>query len=181
MRVQSNILLDKLLLITKENKVNAIVLLNESLTTLNKRLAEDSWSALECIAHLNMYSDFYHSEIKKRIETSNTTAGLEFKSGVLGNYFSNMMRLKPKLNIMKTLKRTNPLGNALDKGVLEQFIKDQEVLERLLQRAKIVDLNKVKTSISINKWIKLKLGDTFRVVIYHNERHMRQAKIVVSN
>lgn len=37
------------------------------------------------------------------------------------------------------------------------------------------DLGKIKTSISISKWIKLKLGDTFRVIIYHNERHIVQA------
>ncbi|RXM56703.1 hypothetical protein BOQ60_25350, partial [Chryseobacterium sp. CH1] len=31
-----------------------------------------------------------------------------------------------------------------------------------------IDLEKTKTSISISKLIKLKLGDTFRFVIYHN-------------
>jgi len=39
-----------------------------------------------------------------------------------------------------------------------------------------VDIGKTKTAISISKWIKLKLGDTLRVVIYHNQRHMAQAK-----
>lgn len=43
---------------------------------------------------------------------------------------------------------------------------------------KNIDLNKTKTAISISKWFKLKLGDTFKVVIYHNERHIAQARKV---
>ena len=42
-----------------------------------------------------------------------------------------------------------------------------------------LDLNKIKTAISISKWIKLKLGDTFRVVVYHNERHIKQANKIL--
>jgi uncharacterized damage-inducible protein DinB len=45
----------------------------------------------------------------------------------------------------------------------------------LLQSAREVDLNRTKTAISITKLITLKLGDTFRFVITHNERHMAQA------
>lgn len=41
--------------------------------------------------------------------------------------------------------------------------------------AQQVSLNKTKTGISISTWIKLKLGDTFKVVIYHNKRHIVQA------
>ena len=36
--------------------------------------------------------------------------------------------------------------------------------------------DKTKTAISISKLIKLRLGDTFRVLIYHNERHIKQAE-----
>jgi hypothetical protein len=48
----------------------------------------------------------------------------------------------------------------------------------LLDKAKNVSLGKTKTGISISKLIKLKLGDTFRFVIYHNIRHIEQAKRV---
>src|SRR5690606_41809639 len=52
---------------------------------------------------------------------------------------------------------------------------------QLLEASKRVDLTQVKTSISISKWIKLRLGDTLRVVIYHNRRHIVQAlKLVPS-
>jgi hypothetical protein len=45
----------------------------------------------------------------------------------------------------------------------------------LLEQAKSVNLQKIKASITLSKFIKLRLGDVFRVVIYHNERHLEQA------
>lgn len=82
---------------------------------------------------------------------------------------------KEKLNKMKTFQSMNPAGSQLGTEVLEKFLKQQEELLALLEKAKTVDLAKTKTAISISKLIKLRLGDTFRVVIYHNYRHIVQA------
>jgi hypothetical protein len=43
-------------------------------------------------------------------------------------------------------------------------------------KAQKVDLTKVKTAISLSKFIKLRLGDTLRFLVYHNERHILQAQ-----
>jgi len=86
---------------------------------------------------------------------------------------------KEKLNKMKTFKSMNPIGSNLDKTVLETFLSQQKTSLELLQQAEKVSLTKNKTGISISKWIKLKLGDTFRVVIYHNLRHIIQAEKVI--
>ncbi|WP_317044615.1 DinB family protein [Chryseobacterium geocarposphaerae] len=60
-------------------------------------------------------------------------------------------------------------------------MKQQEQMLDLLKNAQNVDLNKTKTGISISSLIRLKLGDTFRFVIYHNQRHVQQAKRVLTN
>ncbi|MGB3549023.1 MAG: hypothetical protein WBA17_18760 [Saprospiraceae bacterium] len=36
-------------------------------------------------------------------------------------------------------------------------------------------MNRTKTAVSITKLIRLRLGDTLRVVVYHNQRHVAQA------
>ncbi len=77
---------------------------------------------------------------------------------------------------MKTLKAMNPIHSQLNKEVVEEFIRQQKQLLELLEKAGNVDLQKIKTGISISKLIRLKLGDTFRFVIYHNERHVVQAQ-----
>lgn len=169
-------LIDELKKITEENIQFTENLLNETDEKLNFRLSEKSWSILECLEHLNRYGNFYIPEISKRIKNSDTKPTEIFWSGTLGNYFANSMLPKEKLNTMKTFKSMNPIHSKLDKEVLNEFITQQKQMIHLLNEAKNIDLNKVKTSISISNLIKLKLGDTFRFVIYHNLRHIRQAK-----
>lgn len=142
---------------------------------LNQRPSENSWSALECIRHLNQYHAFYNPEIGSRIEASKAKVNGEFKSSWLGNYFANSMKLKENMKKMKTLKKTNPIGSKLKRSELERFINYQHEILGLLHEAEKVNWTKTKTGISISKMIKLRLGDTFKVVIYHNERHLVQA------
>lgn len=147
-----------------------------SLETLNKKPSPDAWSALECLEHLNRYGDFYLPEITQRIQDGKPGKNGIFKTGWLGNYFAKSMLPREKLNKMKTFKSMNPAGSQLDKHTLDTFIDQQHEMLKLLIKADKVSLTRTKTSISISKWIKLRLGDTFRVVIYHNQRHMVQAK-----
>jgi hypothetical protein len=147
---------------------------------LNWRKEENSWSILECFEHLNLYGDFYILEIKKRIESTKTKSKENFKSGILGNYFAKSMLPKEKLNKMNTFKDKNPIYSKLDKTTIERFILQQEQILNLLNKSREIDLNKTKTAISISKLIKLKIGDTFRVVVYHNERHLVQANKMLS-
>lgn len=146
---------------------------------LNWRARQDSWSILECFEHLNLYGAFYIPEIKRRIDSSKTLPNNKFKTGVLGNYFAKSMLPKEKLNKMKTFPDKNPIGSALGKTTIQRFITQQEQMLNLLDQSKQVDLGRTKTAISISKLIKLKLGDTFRVVIYHNQRHIVQANKVL--
>ncbi|WP_404986362.1 DinB family protein [Chryseobacterium sp. M5] len=176
MKIPTLQLIDELKKITEENIQFAENLLNQTDEKLNFRLSENSWSILECLEHLNRYGNFYIPEIRKRIENSDTKPTEVFISGILGNYFTNSMLPKEKLNTMKTFKSMNPIHSKLDKSVLNEFITQQKKMIHLLNEAKSIDLNKVKTSISISNLIKLKLGDTFRFVIYHNLRHINQAK-----
>lgn len=147
---------------------------------LNHKASPESWSILECIEHLNRYGDFYLPEISRRLDKApKAPAKNSFKSGWLGNYFAESMLPKEKLNKMKTFKEMNPAGSQLNRKVLHKFIAQQQEMLALLQRAKEVDLSRTKTSISISKLIKLRLGDTLRVVIYHNQRHILQAQKVL--
>ena len=74
----------------------------------------------------------------------------------------------------------NPINSKLDINTLKRFTEQQQQIITLLNNAKTVNLDKTKTAISISKLIRLKLGDTFRVLIYHNERHIKQAEKVLS-
>lgn len=149
---------------------------------LNRRNSPTSWSILECLEHLNRYGDFYLPEIDRRIKLSQPSNNELFEPGWLGNYFALSMLPgeKGKLNKMKTFKSMNPIHSRLSVDVITNFLDQQKRMLDLLERASKIDLSKVKTSISISKWIKLRLGDTFRVVVYHNQRHMKQVAKVLA-
>lgn len=166
---------------TVKNLNAAEKLKNRSIEDLNRRSSDNSWSALECVEHLNRYGNFYLPEIKKQFLTSTQgDATNVFKSGWLGNYFSKSLMAKEKVNKMKTFKDMNPIGSDLTIAVIDKFIAQQKEMLEILERALALNLKKTKTVISISKVIKLRLGDTLRVVIYHNERHLLQASKAVA-
>lgn len=180
MKISTSELLDELKNRTKEHLEFVAMLSVKPEDDLNFRTSEDSWSALECLEHLNRYGDFYIPEINRRVSSAGRSSQPYFKPGILGNYFAKSMLPKEKLNTMKTLKAMNPIHSSLDKSVVNTFIKQQEMMLELLEEAQHVDLEKIKIGISISKLIKLKLGDTFRFVIYHNSRHIEQIKRILT-
>ncbi|RYD96388.1 MAG: DinB family protein [Sphingobacteriales bacterium] len=152
-----------------------------SYETLNWRERTESWSVLECIEHLKRYNDFYIPEIRSKLGSATVKPNVQFRSGWLGNYFANAMLPKEKLNKMNTFKEMNPLNSHLDIVLLENFEQQLVSLNDLVHSAQQYDLSKVKTSISISKWIKLRLGDTFRVVVNHQTRHFAQIENVIKS
>ncbi|WP_299901341.1 DinB family protein [uncultured Aquimarina sp.] len=176
MAIATKKLLQDLLEITRANLNGAEQLKKESVTALNWKPASESWSALECIEHLNRYGDFYIPEITAKIQTSTHKPSEIFKSNWLGTYFSKSVSYNENVKKMKTFTSMNPLHSELDLQTIDKFIHQQHQILALLDQSKNVNLDKTKTAISISRFIKLRLGDTFRVVIYHNERHMKQAE-----
>lgn len=162
--------------------INQIQKLYElSIEELNFRESDDSWSILECIEHLNMYGDFYIPAIKTTISKNNESSTEVFKSGLLGNYFVKSMEPKVNLNKMKTFADKNPINSSLDKSVIDRFINQQKEFLELLNKSKNLNLVKAKTAISISKLLKLRLGDTFRFILAHNERHFEQIEKTLQN
>ncbi|MGI0105581.1 DinB family protein [Salinimicrobium sp. WS361] len=177
MKTTSSYLISDLMQRTEANLRLVLELQKFSENDLKHRPSAGAWSALECIEHLNFYGNYYVPEIEKQIDASLYPATEFFKSGLLGNYFAKSMLPTEGSKKMKTLKSSNPLGKQLDKKeVMDKFIEHQQKLLQLLKKAKKVNLSRTKTGISISNLIKLRLGDTFRVVIYHNQRHLLQAQ-----
>ena len=163
---------------TEELIAQARELQNKPQNELEAKPSPTAWNTLECMEHLCRYGDFYLPEITKRLDRATKKTTSTFKAGLLGNYFAKMML--PGAKGMKTFNEMNPLGSSVRKDVLAEFIKQQETMLGILQRCAEYDLTQVKTSISISNLIKLRLGDTLRVVIYHNQRHMLQAQRAIT-
>lgn len=179
MKVNRETLISQLTETTKQN-LNQLQELKElSKEQLNFKANPDSWSVLECVKHLNIYGDFYLPEIEKSIECAFSSDKKTFKAGVLGNYFVKMIEPKEKLNNMKTMSKFNPSGSSLTVEELTIFEQQQYKTLDLLSKALDVDLAKNKTKTSLSNLINMRLGDTLRFVIAHNQRHLNQASRIV--
>ncbi len=175
MKIKSAQIIEELTVLTRSHLQQVQEMSQLPTDTLTAKPAPHSWNALECVEHLVRYGNFYLPEIEKQIKASPYPQATLFKSGWLGNYFAKSMLPRQKPNKMKTFKQMNPVNSGVKREVLLTFSSQLEKMLELLQMAARTDLTRVKTAISISAFIRLRLGDSMRVVIYHNERHLKQA------
>ena len=144
---------------------------------LLKPASNGGWSIAQCLAHLNSYGRFYLPAINDALDRPAGNASTEsFKSGWLGNYFTKMMQPGSSKKKYKSPKDHVPVVDLDAPAVIAEFIEQQEQLIIYMRKAKAVNINATRVPVSISKWVRLKLGDTFRFLIAHNERHLLQAK-----
>lgn len=178
MKIKNNLLIEELLATTAWSTRTVEKLKELGVDRLNAKSSPSDWSALECIEHLNLYGNFYLPVIEEAIlsHQPNKTLTL-FRSGFIGDYFVNMIRVKPgEMKKMSTTKDKNPLGSILTVTTVDRFLKQQHLLKALLEQATYTDMTKLRTPISITKMVRLRLGDTLRFMVYHIERHVIQAE-----
>ncbi|WP_421830623.1 DinB family protein [Larkinella sp.] len=184
---QPNDLLDQL---ARETQTLVEQVLTEfsplSVDELNRQPAPDRWSIAQCLEHLNSYGHYYLPQLETAVlkgETGSIRPTSTFRSGWLGNYFANSMRPKTDGSIalkMKAVKEHTPVSDLNASAVLAVFLEQQHALLELLERAKQVNIQKLRIPISIARFIRLSVGDTFRFLIAHEQRHVLQARRVAS-
>lgn len=154
---------------------------------LNRQPSPDRWSIAQCLEHLNSYGHYYLPILEEQIsrgENGQVPASAEFRSGWLGNYFTNSMRPQADGSIgfkMKAVKSHTPASTLDTRAVLRIFLEQQHELLNLLERARTVNIQKLRVPISIARFIRISVGDTFRFLIAHEQRHVLQAQRVASD
>lgn len=142
--------------------------------------AKGKWSVVQALEHVNAYNRIYLPVIEKELSLINKEEpDAWFTPGLLGDLFTKLIRPKNVMEVgfkMKTSRDFSfPNSLNVDK-VVQEYIDHQEKLMRLLDTAKKRDLNRIKIPLSQMSSVKLKLGDVFRFLIAHEQRHMIQAR-----
>ncbi|WP_299817755.1 DinB family protein [uncultured Pontibacter sp.] len=145
------------------------------LETLNFKPHPDSWSILECLEHLNRYSRYYNSALATAIaHNSNGTYLEDINYSWLGKKTLEMVGPQ-SMKKHKTVKHMNPNNSKLGRGTIDEFLKNQEKLQQLLQNAKGANLSKKAVPVEFFKLLKLRIGETLEFMVAHQERHVLQA------
>jgi DinB superfamily len=151
---------------------------------LMKQPEPNAWCVAQVLEHLNKYSRYYMEAIEKQLHRNQTTASNSFVPGWLGNYFTNLMKPTKENTIAKKMKAPKNAIPSLQPNandMLSECISHQHHLLNLLTIAKSVDLNTNRIPTSLSKVIKLKLGDTFRFFVAHEQRHFLQIDKVLKS
>lgn len=176
MRTEQELLINQLLDLTQKAHGTVQQFKDLSDEELNLKPEDGGWSILECLEHLNLYGRFYLPEIEKQLlQARSVPTSNMFRSSLIGDFFVNSIKAGNGKK-MKAVKPMDSTGMKLNAKVLDQFIKQLDLLISLLHKCKKVDLNRTRTAISLTKLIRLRLGDTLRFLVHHNERHILQAK-----
>jgi hypothetical protein len=134
------------------------------------------WSIVQVLDHLNSYGRYYIPAIERSLQADKP--GTEtFTPGWFGDYFTNINKpdeLGKIKSRMSAPKDHRPAGDVDIKPVMDIFYSQQQQLLNLLEKAKQKNIGAIRTPISISRFIKLKVGDTFRFLIAHEKRHFVQ-------
>ena len=152
-----------------------IMPLNEE--ALNWRPHKYRWNIYEVTEHLNRFGVFYLPKMRDVIDYPRSAKKSDFyKSSFFGEFA--FKRIRPVdgvvTNKAKTLSKNNPFLRVLDRSVLEEHKEQLEKFIDLCHQAEDVNLSKNALPTMLSKYVKLNLGDSMRIMIYHSERHYIQ-------
>ncbi len=177
--LKSIALLDTLKSDTRQVILTVKQFLQEDPGLLVAQPAPGKWSVAQAIEHLNTYGRYYLPAIESALSNNQFPASDAFTPGWLGNYFTNSMKPTPEKQIKnktKAMKGYRPPADLDSKKVLDECLQQQVKLLELLDRAANHDIARTRIPVSIAKFIRLKLGDTFRFLIAHEQRHIIQCE-----
>lgn len=140
--------------------------------------ASGEWSVAQILEHLNSYNRYYLPAIERAMQAEKP-AFSNYRPGWLGDFFTRLMKAGPDEQIRKKMKspKEHVPGPQPDwQPVLIYFLSGQQQLLLLLEVASEKNLGSIRVPISISRFIKLKLGDTFRFLVAHQQRHFIQLK-----
>jgi hypothetical protein len=167
-----------------QNDVRQLAAAADSMKNMDKiklayPLTNGKWTAIQALEHLNMYNRYYLPLIEKAISEDKSGRSAWFNSGTLGNYFVNSMKPADVFQVknkMKTQKSYNPPAALNAEQVINEFSQHQQKLIQLMNLSRTRDMNAIRIPITVTKYIKFKLGDTFRFLVAHEQRHLVQAR-----
>lgn len=147
------------------------------LAALQQRRDLESWNALECIAHLNVFQEMYLPRIERAVHLSKAR---RWKPTPTVQYTMVGRRVIKNANIAsfvprKTPKRYDFAHQPMGKEVIKTFLINAERLLRNIQAAREVDINRAKIGWGPSGFFKLTLGNTLEWLVLHGQRHILQA------
>jgi len=142
---------------------------------LRKRRHQASWSALECVVHLNLANQAMLPGLRKAVEAAaDTSEGTTYRMDFAGRFVAWSLE-PPALIKMKAPKVVEPLEAGGPEAVLLEFERLHRELLGLLRasQGKAIDQQKMKSPFADMHY---NAYSAFRIISAHDRRHLWQAR-----
>lgn len=144
---------------------------------LARRPATGGWSIAEVLEHLIVSADSYVEAVSPLVDGRSSPASDEstmWKPSLMGGLLVRSFRSPRKLPAPKRYKP----GPSPRPRVLEEFVKRQEDVGRLLTEAGALEWRRVRMRSPVMPIVRMNLGDALAVLVTHAERHAAQIERV---
>ncbi len=148
-----------------------------SAAALLQRPRSGGWSVAEVLEHLTISAESYLDRLRPIVERgTGPTASPDatWKPTLMGGLLVGSFRSARKMRAPR-IYRPGPTPRP---QVLEEFVKRQEELRRLVNEAARFDWRSVHFRSPAIPLIRMNLGDAFTVLVVHAERHAGQIERV---
>lgn len=136
--------------------------------------AANKWSANECFQHLVIVQEQYIQNIRKTL-AKKTKPTDSYRSGWFGGWFYKTMLPESKARQFKRQKTLKQLVPGNTPGAVQRFLDSLDELEILVKEIPTQNLSSRVVSLA-GRLVTFKLGDVYRIITAHNERHLEQAR-----
>ena len=147
---------------------------------LNMPEAPGKWSMLQCLQHMSIATKLYNDNVKAELEGKQHPAASDtYKGHWKGRMFAKMNAPKPGGEIpmkLKTFKTMEPPSNLDAREVIQEFYEVHEEMISLINQSRKVNIDKIKVATALGSWVKLRLGEAYRFILAHTQRHIVQLK-----
>lgn len=143
--------------------------------------AAGSWSAAECLQHLNISDDAYlyiWQQIIANAGPRKKEMNAPYRTDFWGRLFSWILE-PPARNRSKTPVPFEPVECKEISTVLAAFVERQERIVAALHRCRGRAIDQVKMSSPIDRRIRYSIWSSFLIVAAHQRRHLWQAEQAV--
>lgn len=149
---------------------------------LNWRPADDVWSICQCIEHLLLANHQYLAVMRAAVDLAPARQDEEdptYRSSFLGRLMIHAVGPDSKMNV-PVPKQLVPSAAPLTKNIVKEFDTNTRAIIELLGDTAEIDLSRVRIQSPFAAWMRLRLGDAFKIIEVHNKRHLLQGARVLS-
>lgn len=153
---------------------------NASETQLTTPEAQGKWNMLQCIEHMSLATELYIKNIGTILKASNLPpANQQYKGHWKGRMFAKMNAPKSGGEIpmkLKTFKTMEPLPTLDKEQTIQRFCEVHQQLIDIVNESRSVNIDKIKVATALGSMVKLRVGEAYRFILAHTQRHMTQLK-----